>query len=329
MARLSPETLCNGVLALGLVAAPLIAAAAGEPYYVNLATRVAILALAAVGLNLALGYGGMISLGHAAFFGLGGYCAAILASHAFDGSMLATWPLAIPGSNQLLIVWLVAILVSGLAGLLIGAISLRTTGVTFIMITLAFAQMIFYFAVSWPTYGGEDGLPIYLRNTVPVVDSNDPLAFSMVCYSFLGLALLLTWRLMGARFGVALQAGRMNEMRLATVGIAPYPIKLAAFVVSAMITGLAGALFADLNGFAGPSMLSWHRSGEIMVFVILGGVGRLFGPVAGATVFVGLETFVGGVTPHWQLILGLVLLAIVLFARGGVLGLIAGPPRYA
>ncbi len=326
--RPSREAVANAVLALALLAAPLIALQAGEPYYVNLSTRVAILAMAGVGLNLALGYGGMVSFGHAAFFGLGGYVAGIAAHHAFNYDLFMAWPVELEGTNQLLAIWPVALLVSGLAALLIGAFSLRTAGVQFIMITLAFAQMIYYFAISFPDYGGEDGLPIYTRNALPGLNTFDPLTFFLVAYGALMLAIGFTWVIMGARFGAALQAARMNETRLATTGIAPYPVKLTAFVLSGMITGLAGALFADLNGFVDPSMLSWHRSGEIMIFVILGGVGRLFGPVAGAALFVLMELFIGQWTEHWMLVLGLVLLTVVLFASGGLMGLLAGKPRH-
>lgn len=328
MPEMSRESLVNAVLAALLLAAPLAAATLGEPFYVALASRVAILALAGVGLNLALGVGGMVSFGHAAFFGLGGYVAGVAALHAFEGSVFLAWPLEIGGSESMPVVWLVALAVSGLAALAIGAVSLRTSGVYFIMITLAFAQMIYYFAVSLPTYGGEDGLSIYVRSTLPLIDSDDPLTFFLVCFALLLLALFLMRRLVDSRFGAALQCARMNPQRLATLGIAPYPVKLAAFTLSAMATGLAGALFAELNGFVSPAMLSWQRSGEIIVFVILGGVGRLFGPVAGAALFILLEAFVGGWTDRWQLVLGLVLLAVVLFARGGVIGLLAGRARH-
>ena len=167
----------NATLLVLLLAAPLIAAALDEPFYVSLASRVAILALAGVGLNLALGYGGMVSFGHAAFFGLGGYVAGIAAFHAFEDSAFLTWPWTVGGSDQLLIIWIVAALVVALVALAIGAVSLRTSGVYFIMITLAFAQMIYYLAISLPTYGGEDGLSIYLRNQLPVGDSAEPLTF--------------------------------------------------------------------------------------------------------------------------------------------------------
>ena len=322
------ETWINAGLALLLLAAPLAAVALDEPFYVTLATRVAILALAGVGLNFALGVGGMVSFGHAAFFGLGGYVAGVAALHAFEGSAFVAWPFEIGGTEHMLIIWGFAMALSALVALAIGAISLRTSGVYFIMITLAFAQMIYYFAVSLPTYGGEDGLSIYLRSGLPGIEADDPLTFFLVCYALLMGALFLMHRLVDSRFGAALQCARMNPQRLATLGIAPYPVKLAAFTVSAMVTGLAGALFAELNGFVSPAMLSWHLSGEIIIFVILGGVGRLFGPLAGAALYILLESFVGGWTDRWQLILGIILLSVVLFVRGGLIGLLAGKARH-
>jgi branched-chain amino acid transport system permease protein len=324
----SRENLVNAVLALALLAAPLLAVALDEPFYVTLATRVAILALAGVGLNLALGTGGMVSFGHAAFFGLGGYVAGIAALHGFEGSYFIVWPLQIGGTEHMAVIWGVALVVTAVVALGVGAISLRTSGVYFIMITLAFAQMIYYFAISLPTYGGEDGLSIYLRSRLPGIEADDPLTFFLVCYVLLLAAIFLIHRLVDSRFGAALQCARMNPERLATLGIAPFPVKLTAFTLSAMITGLAGALFAELNGFVSPAMLSWQLSGEIIIFVILGGVGRLFGPVAGAALFILLESFIGGLTDRWQLVLGLILLSVVLFARGGVIGLLAGKARH-
>lgn len=319
------ETVFNLVLTLLLAAAPIAATLLGEPFYITLATRLAILALAAVGLNIALGLGGLVSFGHAAFFGIGGYVAGILAIHAFNMEPLA---FGLPGTKSMPIIWLVAIAVTALVALPIGAISLRTSGVYFIMITLAFAQMIFYFAISWPAYGGEDGLSFFVRNGFPGVDTVRPLPFLLVCYALLGAALLLFWRLQHSRFGTALEAARQNDVRLAAVGIRPFHIRLTAFAVSAAITGVAGALFADLNRFVSPSMLSWQMSGELIVLIILGGVGRLYGPVAGAALYVLLEYWLGGVTERWQFFLGLILLGVVLFARGGIIGLFAGRPRH-
>ena len=321
----SRETIFNLVLAVLLVAVPVWASYGGEPFYVTLATRIAILSLAAVGLNIALGLGGLVSFGHAAFFGIGGYAAGILATHAFSGDPLI---FGLPGTKQMIVIWLVAVGAAGLAAFLIGLITLRTSGVYFIMITLAFAQMIFYFAISWPAYGGEDGLPIYVRNTFPGVNTLAPLPFFLICYGLLAVGLALFKLFQDSRFGAALQAARQNEVRVASVGIAPYRIRLAAFVISGMFTAVAGALFADLNRFVSPSMLSWQMSGELIVLIILGGTGRLFGPVAGAVVYVLLEHWLGGVTERWQFFLGLILLGVVLFARGGLIGLIAGRARH-
>ncbi|MBX3576354.1 MAG: branched-chain amino acid ABC transporter permease [Rhizobiaceae bacterium] len=319
------ETAFNIVLSVLLVAAPVATSLLGEPFYVTLATRIAILALAAVGLNMALGLGGLVSFGHAAFFGLGGYVAGILAVHAFNMEPMFA---GIPGTKLMPVIWLVAIVACALLAFVIGAISLRTSGVYFIMITLAFAQMAFYFAISWPAYGGEDGLSFFVRNNFPGIDTLRPLSFLAICYGLLGLSLVFFHRLQHSRFGSALQAARQNETRLAAVGIRPFHVRLAAFVISAAVTGVAGALFADLNRFVSPSMLSWQMSGELIVLIILGGVGRLYGPVAGATLYVLLEFALGGITERWQFFLGLILLGVVLFARGGVIGVFAGRPRH-
>jgi branched-chain amino acid transport system permease protein len=196
------------------------------------------------------------------------------------------------------------------------------------MITLAFAQMIFYFAISWPAYGGEDGLSIAVRNGFPGLNSMRPMEFFLVAYGLLMLTLGLFSLMRSSRFGAALQAVRQNDVRVASIGIKPFPIRLTAFVLSAMITALAGALYADLNRFVSPSMFSWHMSGELIVLIILGGTGRLFGPLAGAALYVILEFVLGGMTERWQFFLGLILLAVVLFARGGVMGLLAGKARH-
>ncbi|MDJ0826113.1 MAG: branched-chain amino acid ABC transporter permease [Rhodobacter sp.] len=321
------EVWVNGAVLGLLVAVPLAASAAGEPFVITLATKVAIFALAGVGLNLALGFGGLVSFGHAAFFGIGGYAAGILASHAVSVEPLTTWPVELPGSQQMLVIWPVAVAASALAALVIGVLSLRTSGVYFIMVTLAFAQMLFYFAISWPAYGGEDGLSFYVRNGFPGANTFDPLQFFVICFVLLLGGLWLSAVLTRSRFGLALEGARQNPVRVAAVGIRPIGVRLTAFVISGAITGLAGALYADLNRFVSPSMLSWQTSGEIMIFVILGGVGRLFGPVAGAGLFILLEHQLGGVSEYWQVFLGLLLLAVVLFAKGGLIGVLS--PRRA
>ncbi len=317
------ETMINAALLAGLLAVPLWALWADEPFTITLATKMVIFALAGIGLNLALGTGGLVSFGHAVFFGIGGYAMGILAFHAQNYTPLIE-ALSIPGTKSMPVIWLVAVVGSALAALAIGALSLRTSGVYFIMITLAFGQMFYYFTISWPAYGGEDGMSIYVRNSFPGLNTLVPFNFFAIAFTILVLVLFFVSRLMRAPFGLALSAARQNEARVRAVGIEPYRLRLIAFTLSGAITGLAGALFADLNRFVSPSMFSWQTSGEIMIFVILGGVGRLYGPVAGAALFILLEHFLGGISEYWHIFLGALLLVVVLFARGGVIGLLAG-----
>lgn len=324
---MSRELAFNLLLLLGLLLVPLWAHFAEEPFIITLATRAAIFAMAGIGLNIALGQGGLVSLGHAIFFGLGGYSMGILASHAQTYTPMTDWPVLIEGTKSMPIIWLCAIAVSGIAALVIGALSLRTTGVYFIMITLAFGQMFYYFAVSWSAYGGDDGLPIYMRNDFPGLNTLDPIQFFVIVFSLLCCIVVFAGILSRSSFGLALNAARQSPTRVATVGISPYQIQLLVFTISGMITGLAGALFADLNRFVSPSMFSWQTSGEIMVFIILGGVARLCGPVVGAVVFITLEHFLGGLSDYWHIYLGVLLLLIVLFARGGIIGLLLGQEK--
>ncbi|GLT11170.1 branched-chain amino acid ABC transporter permease [Sulfitobacter sp. PR48] len=315
-----PERMIN-LLILGLLlAVPLVALAMDEPFIITLATKAAVLAVAGVGLNLALGQGGLVSFGHAAYFGVGGYAMGILASHAQSYTPLMEAPFLIEGTKSMLVIWLVAIVASALVALLVGALSLRTSGVYFIMVTLAFGQMLYYFAISWPAYGGEDGLSIYVRNGFPGLNTLDPIQFFGLCFAVLLIVLFAVNLLNKSPFGLALNGAHQNEERARTVGINVYRLRLTAFVISGAITGLAGALFADLNRFVSPTMFSWQTSGEIMVFIILGGVARLCGPVAGAAVYILLEHVLGGLSEYWHIYLGAILLFVVLFAKGGLVG---------
>ena len=305
-----------------LAAVPLWAYVSDEPFTITLSTKVAILALAGVGLNFALGLGGLVSLGHAMFFGIGGYAMGILASHAQSYTPIYDGLFVLEGTKSMLVIWLVAVLAGATAALVIGTLSLRTTGVYFIMITLAFGQMFYYFTISWPAYGGEDGLSIYVRNGFPGLNTLDPIQFFALCYGILLIVLYFFWRLERAPFGLVLKASRQNPLRVTTVGLGVYRIQLIAFVMSGAVTALAGALFADLNRFVSPSMFSWQTSGEIMIFVILGGIARLCGPVIGAAVFIFLEQILGDLSQFWHIYLGVLLLVVVLFAKGGLTGLI-------
>jgi branched-chain amino acid transport system permease protein len=321
---MSRETVLNGLLVVGLLGFVVWAQAVDEPFFITLATKASILALAGVGLNMALGQGGLVSLGHASFFGIGGYAMGILASHAQSYTPLMEWPVVINGTQSMPIIWIVAVLASAAAALLIGSLSLRTSGVYFIMITLAFGQMFYYFAISWPAYGGEDGLSIYVRNSFPGLNTLIPWQFFIICYTVLIVVLGLASLMARSPFGLALNAARQSPERAESVGIQPYRLRLLIFTLSGMVTGLAGALFADLNRFVSPTMFSWQTSGEIMVFVILGGVARLCGPLVGAIVFIALEHLLGGLSDYWHIYLGVLLLLIVLFAQGGLIGLLSG-----
>jgi branched-chain amino acid transport system permease protein len=303
-----------------LVAIPPVASAIGQPFLVNTFTRFVIYAIAAVSLDLILGFGGMVSFGHAAWFGLGGYVVAIAAFHAQDGSTLLGWT----GSNDALVTWPLAVAVTALAALPIGALSLRTTGIHFIMITLAFAQMLFYLFVSLKVYGGDDGLAMARRNVLPGLDLRHAATFYYVCLGCLVLWVMLCQRIVHSRFGLVLQGCRQSERRMAALGFPVYRYKLVAFVVAAAGAALAGVLWANAARFVSPDMMAWIKSGELLIMVILGGLGTLHGAVLGAAVLLGLEQLLAGYTEHWMLILGPILVLLVLMARHGLFGLLTG-----
>ncbi len=307
--------------AFGLLAlSPLAAWLFDDPFLVTLFTRVVILALAAVALDLVLGYGGLVSLGHAAFLGIGAYTAGILASHAFDGSAFMTWPFEIGGSAQALVTWPLAMLTGGLLAAVLAPICLRTAGVHFIMITLAFAQMLYYFFISLPRYGGEDGLVLFARAEFPGLDLGDDVTFFYLCLILLGGYFLLARRLVAARLGMVLRGAKQNPGRMAALGFPLRRYQLAVYAISGAGTALAGALQAELDLFVSPTLLSWHQSGELVVIVLLGGMGTLIGPVFGAAALVLLEEVLGRFTEHWMFVLGPILVLVALFSRRGLLG---------
>ncbi len=310
----------NAIGLLLFVLIPTIAAGLNEPYLINLFTRLVIYAIAAVSLDLVLGYGAMVSFGHAAFFGLGGYVIGVVSFHMVQDGGILGWE----GSNQALVMWPLAMLACALLGLIIGYLSLRTSGVQFIMITLAFGQMIYFILVGLMIYGGDDGLAIDQRNTLPGLNLQDTTTFYYLCVAIMVAWIYLCRRIVDSRFGLALRSLKQNERRSVSLGIPPLRYRLTAFVISAAGTGLAGVLWANYALFVSPDMTAWQKSGELMAMVILGGLGTLYGPVLGATVFLGLEQTLTGLTEHWMLILGPILVLVVLFGKRGLYGLIAG-----
>lgn len=307
-----------------LLALPLIAESLNDPFWITIATRMLIYGLAAMSLDLILGYGAMVSFGHAAFFGIGAYVVGILTHHVFYAEVIPFLPGQWEGTINAWIQWPLAMLVSGLIALIIGALSLRTQGVYFIMITLAFAQMLYFFMIGLPTYGGEDGLNLWMRSELPGLNLSNPWHFYYLVLGLLMLWLFLSQRIVRSRFGRVLAGCRQNEARMHTLGYPVIRYKLTAFVISGMGAGLAGALAANQTEFVSPGLMAWSISGELMIMVILGGMGTLIGPIFGAIVLLTLEEVLAGITEHWMVILGPILIFVVLYARGGLYRLLIG-----
>lgn len=315
------RTLVAALLVLGLLALPPLANALGNPYLVTLTTRALIYALAAMALDLIMGYGRLVSFGHAAFLGLGAYTVGILNTHALQAlPLVGGWA----GSNEALVVWPLAMLVAAAYALPVGAISLRTSGVYFIMITLAFGQLAFYLFNSLSGYGGQDGLSLWLPNTVAGVEIDGGSGFYYLCLAILLAVWALLSRVVRSPFGRVLVGCRENPRRMRALGFRPYPYQLAAFVLSAALTGLAGALLANQQTFVSPALMHWSQSGELLVLVLLGGLATLIGPIWGALALLLLEELLVTVTEHWQLVLGPLLVLVVLFFRNGLQGALAG-----
>jgi branched-chain amino acid transport system permease protein len=306
---MSPRLALTAVLLAALMLLPLYTVFTGNTFVVTLFTRVVILAIAAVSLNLITGYGGMVSFGHAAYLGIGGYAVGILAAE---------------GINWGLVQWPVAITASALYALVVGALSLRTRGVYFIMITLAFAQMIYYVASGLARYGGDDGLTIYKRSIFPAIDLNNKTVFYYLCFALLLASIYLISRLVDSRFGLVIRGARSNERRMRAIGFPTFRYKLVCFVIAGALCGLAGALLANHTNFISPALMHWTRSGDLIVMVVLGGLGTLFGPLIGAVTFLLLEEGLSRVTEYPDLILGPMLLLVAIYVHGGIGGLLAG-----
>ena len=294
------------VIALAL---PWALQAAGVDFYLSVVSRMVVYAIAATSLNLLIGYGGMISLGHAAFFGLGAYSTGVLLSEGVQSAGL-----------HLLVIAVVA----GVMALLIGAISLRTRGVYFIMITLAFAQMLFYLANSVKGYGGDEGLTVKVRSLLPGgLSLHEPTTFYYVALALLAGVLFFLHRFTGSRFGRAVQALRDDEVRAEALGLPTFACKLVIFVVAGIVCGIAGGLSVNLQGYVSPNVLYWTQSATLMVMVILGGVGTLWGGVLGAVALLLAQEVLSAYTPYFEFWTGWALLAVVLFARHGLAGMAA------
>lgn len=308
IAPLAPRVIVTVLVLAVLVLVPVVASALGEPFYVTLAARIVIMALAATGLNLVLGYGGLVSFGHALYVGLGAYTVGIMAFYGVTD-----------GWAQLA----VALALAALVALGSGVICLRTSGMAFIMITLAVAQMFYFLAISLKHYGGDDGLQIAKRSDFGLFSIEDNTALYYVALILLLAALYLSWRLVNARFGRVQRGMKTNLRRMRVLGFPTLRYQAAAYAISGCICAVAGLLLANLTKFTSPAYLAWTLSGDLIVMVMLGGVATILGPVIGAAAFIVLETALSGYTQHWMLILGPIIVLIALLARRGLYGLAA------
>jgi len=294
-----------------LIALPPVMSAIGQTFYIDLVRRIMILAIAAVSLNLILGYGGMVSFGHAAYLGIGAYAVGILGFYGVHSGWLQ---------------WATAIGSSALVALAIGAVSIRTSGVYFIMITLAFTQMLYYLGISLDVFGGDDGMRLRSKSQFAgLIDLSDPVAFYYLVLALMLLAVFFVFRLVNSRFGMALRACKSNEGRSRAIGFSPYPYRLAAFVIAGAMCGLAGALYANHTSYIVPGLMSWQQSGDMMFMVILGGMASTAGPVLGTFALLFVEELLKGWTEHWQVILGPLLVLSVIFFRRGLAGIFYKP----
>lgn len=309
-------------LAIGLL--PPAAKLIDDPFMITVVSRTMIFAIAAISLDLIVGYGALVSFGHAAFIGLGAYTAGILSFHLAEAGPIFDTPFLFEGSNNLFVIMLSAVLICAILAAITGAISLRTRGIHFIMITLAFAQMLFFLFISLDFYGGEDGLIMYSRNEIPGMDLDDDTHFYYLVAVVMFLAILISRRLVNSGFGRVLQGCKYNTLRMQTLGFNTFWYQLTAYVFAACLGGIAGVLLANQSEFVDPGLFHWHLSGELLVMVILGGMGSIYGAAIGAFVYLMLEQALSAYTEHWQIILGPFLILTVLFARHGLYGLIQG-----
>ncbi len=297
---------------------PLLTGLLDQRYLLSVATRVVIWAIAATSLNMILGYGGLVSFGHAAFFGIGGYTIGILSANGIQDGWLQ-WPVALAAAT----LW----------AALIGALSLRTRGVYFLMITLAFAQLVYYIGSGLEAYGGDDGLN-FSRSRLGLIDLRDKASLYWLCFVLLLGTLWFCGRMAHSRFGYVLRGARYNELRMLALGFPVFRYRLAAFTIAGALGGLSGILLANEGAYVSPAMMSWMKSGDLIVMVVLGGIGALFGPLYGAITFFALEELLrplldllhAGWGEYWQIVFGPMLVAIALYARGGIDSLL-GPRR--
>jgi branched-chain amino acid transport system permease protein len=315
----TPRGLVTALILLLLAALPLLTQAFDQRYLLSIGTRIVIWSIAAVSLNMILGYGGLVSFGHAMFFGIGGYAVGILSAEGISSGWLQ-WPVALLAATA----W----------AAVIGALSLRTRGLYFIMITLAFAQLVYYVGSGLEAYGGDDGLNISRSRFPGLIDLRDKASFYWLCFALLCASLWFCGRYANSRFGLVLRGAKSNELRMTALGFPVFRYRLAAFTIAGALGGLSGILLANEGAYVSPAMMSWMKSGDLIVIVVLGGMGTLFGPLYGTIAFFVLEEALPpilnlahkGWGEYWMIVFGPLLVLIALYARGGIDSLLGRRP---
>jgi branched-chain amino acid transport system permease protein len=308
---LTPRGFVTALVLVVLAVLPLLTQAFDQRYLLSIGTRIVIWSIAAVSLNMILGYGGLVSFGHAMFFGIGGYAVGILSAEGISSGWIQ-WPVALLAAT----VW----------AALIGALSLRTRGLYFIMITLAFAQLVYYVGSGLEAYGGDDGLNISRSRFPGLVDLRDKASFYWLCFALLCATLWFCGRYANSRFGLVIRGAKSNELRMTALGFPVFRYRLAAFTIAGALGGLSGILLANEGAYVSPAMMSWIKSGDLIVIVVLGGMGTLFGPLYGTIAFFVLEEALPpilnlahkGWGEYWMIVFGPLLVLIALYARGGI-----------
>jgi branched-chain amino acid transport system permease protein len=281
----------------------------GDEFYIELLTNIMIISIFAMSLDLLVGYTGLVSLGHAAFFGIGAYALAIFFGEMDQYSIWAALP--------------VSLILTALTAVVIGWISIRTSGIYFIMLTLALAQMFYYYFFESKRYGGDDGLFVYAKpdvnfGSIQLLDLTNEHTFYYFTLGVLVVVFLFLIMILRAPFGQVITGICANEQRVRSLGYATQRYKLVSFVIAGTLAGLAGFLEGIHTGFITPSYLGWHESGNILVVVILGGLGTIYGPIIGAVALVLLEDFLPEITEHWKILLGMIIVCVVLFLPNGI-----------
>jgi branched-chain amino acid transport system permease protein len=290
------------IIVLLLALAPLVINASGEHFYLDAVRRVMIIAIAAISLQLLVGITGLTSFGHAVYIGIGSYSVGIAAKYGIDSGLIHLT---------------IALVAGTLFSFLIGVVCIRVKGTYFIMVTLAFAQLLYFLGVSLKTFGGDDGMLLKARSLFPGINLSNETIFYYFVFAWLLLTLVFAQRLVESKFGRVLNGIRQNELRMRALGFATLHYKLAIFIIAAILCSLSGVLLANHAEYITPDSMHWSRSGDLLVIVVLGGIGSITGAIIGSALFILLEILLSGYSKHWHLVFGPLLVLFAVFTGPG------------